>query len=85
MKKIKSYVSQGDFSPEAIGGVSRAAGALCTWVHAIYIYANVAKEVAPKRAALKSAQDSLSCIEAVSKVHVCVCHLPVLSHVARLA
>ena len=38
----------------------RAAGALCTWCHAIYIYANVAKEVAPKRARLKAAQDGLA-------------------------
>mmetsp|Transcript_14531 Transcript_14531/g.44899 ORF Transcript_14531/g.44899 Transcript_14531/m.44899 type:complete len:1962 (-) Transcript_14531:344-6229(-) len=60
MKKIKGYVSQADFKPEAVGAVSKAAGALCVWVHAIYIYANVAKEVAPKRARLKGAQESLA-------------------------
>jgi len=60
MKKIKGYVSHADFKPEAVGAVSKAAGALCTWVHAIYIYANVAKEVAPKRARLKGAQESLA-------------------------
>ena len=36
--------------------VSSAASALCVWVHAIYLYANVAKDVAPKRARLKEAQ-----------------------------
>lgn len=40
--------------------VSGAAGALCVWVHAIYIYANVAKEVAPKRQRLKEASESLA-------------------------
>jgi dynein heavy chain len=60
MKKIKGYVSHADFKPEAVGAVSKAAGALCTWVHAIYIYASVAKEVAPKRARLKGAQESLA-------------------------
>jgi dynein heavy chain len=60
MKKIKGYVSHADFKPEAVGAVSKAAGALCIWVHAIYIYANVAKEVAPKRARLKGAQESLA-------------------------
>jgi hypothetical protein len=29
------------------------------WVHAIYIYANVAKEIAPKRQRLKEATESL--------------------------
>merc|ERR1711887_449697 len=60
MKKIKGYVSHADFKPEAVGAVSKATGALCTWVHAIYIYASVAKEVAPKRARLKGAQESLA-------------------------
>jgi len=60
MKKIKGYVSHADFKPEAVGAVSKAAGALCIWVHAIYIYASVAKDVAPKRARLKGAQESLA-------------------------
>jgi len=67
MKKVKGYVSQADFKPEAVGAVSKAAGALCTWVHAIYIYASVAKEVAPKRARLKSAQESLALKQASLK------------------
>lgn len=39
-----------------VSQVSSAASALCVWVHAIYLYANVAKDVAPKRARLKEAQ-----------------------------
>jgi dynein heavy chain, axonemal len=40
--------------------VSSAAAALCIWVHAIYIYANVAKEVEPKRKRLKEAMEILA-------------------------
>jgi dynein heavy chain len=58
--KIKKYVENPDFTPEAVKKVSGAACALCIWVHAIYIYANVAKEVAPKRQRLKEATDSLA-------------------------
>ena len=45
--KIKKYVEMPSFSKEEVKKVSGAAAALCVWVHAIYIYANVAKEVAP--------------------------------------
>ena len=45
--KIKKYVDMPGFSKEEVKKVSGAAAALCVWVHAIYIYANVAKEVAP--------------------------------------
>ncbi|GMI05338.1 hypothetical protein TrVE_jg1168 [Triparma verrucosa] len=60
ISKVKKYVNRPDFTPEAITGVSSAAGALCTWCHAIFLYANVAKEVAPKRARLKGAQQGLA-------------------------
>jgi dynein heavy chain len=57
--KIKKFIDRDDFTPESVKKQSGAAAALCIWVHAIYIYANVAKEVAPKRARLKDATDSL--------------------------
>ena len=57
--KIKKFVEMPTFSPAEVKKVSGAAAALCVWVHAIYIYANVAKEVAPKRQKLKEATDSL--------------------------
>ncbi|CAM9519636.1 unnamed protein product, partial [Chrysoparadoxa australica] len=58
--KIKKYVTMPDFTPESVSKVSGAAAALCTWVHAIYIYTTIAKEVAPKRARLKEAQELLA-------------------------
>lgn len=58
--KIKKYIENPAFTPTAVKQVSGAAAALCTWVHAIYIYANVAKEVAPKRQRLKEASEGLA-------------------------
>ena len=58
--KVKKYVTSPSFAAEEISKISKAAGALCFWCHAIYIYAGVSKEVAPKRARLKAAQDSLT-------------------------
>ncbi|CAB1114177.1 unnamed protein product [Ectocarpus sp. CCAP 1310/34] len=60
MTKMKKYVNNPDFSFENVAKVSSAASALCVWVHAIYLYANVAKDVAPKRARLKEAQETLA-------------------------
>jgi dynein heavy chain, axonemal len=58
--KIKKYLDNPAFTPAAVKLVSGAAAALCTWVHAIYIYANVAREVAPKRQRLKEASEGLA-------------------------
>jgi dynein heavy chain len=65
--KIKKYVDQPTFKPEEVKKVSGAAAALCIWVHAIYVYANVAKEVAPKRQRLKEATESLAVKQAALK------------------
>ncbi|CAM9584402.1 unnamed protein product [Phaeothamnion confervicola] len=60
MNKLKKYVSMSDFTPENVAKVSTAAAALCTWVHAINMYATVFRDVAPKRARLKEAQELLT-------------------------
>jgi dynein heavy chain len=65
--KVKKYVDNPEFKPEKVKAVSGAAAALCVWVHAIYIYANVAKEVAPKRQRLKEATESLAVKQAALK------------------
>ncbi len=59
MAKISKFIKSPSFAADEVTKVSRAAGALCGWCHAIHIYAGVAKEVAPKRAKLKMAQQSL--------------------------
>eukprot|EP00232_Nephroselmis_pyriformis_P029065 CAMPEP_0182867354 /NCGR_PEP_ID=MMETSP0034_2-20130328/8675_1 /TAXON_ID=156128 /ORGANISM="Nephroselmis pyriformis, Strain CCMP717" /LENGTH=4528 /DNA_ID=CAMNT_0024999703 /DNA_START=83 /DNA_END=13669 /DNA_ORIENTATION=- len=60
LKKIKKYTDNSDFTPDVIGKVSGAARGLCLWVRAMETYGHVSKEVAPKRAKLKSAQDTLA-------------------------
>ena len=45
---------------EAVGKVSYAAKGLCLWVYAMEVYGHMAKEIAPKRAKLKNAQEQLS-------------------------
>lgn len=67
INKVKKYVEAPSFKPEEVKKVSGAAAALCVWVHAIYIYANVAKEVAPKRQRLKEATESLALKQAALK------------------
>ena len=65
--KIKKYVNDPEYTPEKIGAVSGAAKGLCQWVHAMFIYGNIAKEVAPKRAKLKAAQEALKKKQAALK------------------
>jgi dynein heavy chain len=60
LSKVRKYIKNPSFAAEEIFKVSQAAGALCVWCHAIYLYAGVVREVAPKRARLKEAQKSLN-------------------------
>ena len=49
ISKIKKFIEMPSFTKEEVKKVSGAASALCIWVHAIYLYANVAKEVEPSK------------------------------------
>ncbi|GBG29459.1 Dynein heavy chain 1, axonemal [Hondaea fermentalgiana] len=53
LKKIKKYVGMEIMQVENVRKVSIAATSLCMFVHAMDIYSEVAKEVAPKMAKLK--------------------------------
>jgi dynein heavy chain len=57
--KITKYIKSPSFGADEVYKVSKAAGALCVWCHAIYQYAGVTKHVAPKRIKLKKAQEGL--------------------------
>ena len=59
LSKISKFVNNPDYQPDVIGKVSNAAKGLCQWVHAMFSYGNVAKEIAPKRMMLKEAQNEL--------------------------
>ncbi|KAF5831208.1 dynein-1-beta heavy chain, flagellar inner arm I1 complex [Dunaliella salina] len=60
LKKIGKFTTNPSFTADAVGKVSVAARGLCLWVHAMDTYGHVAKDVAPKRAKLKAAQDNLA-------------------------
>jgi len=59
LRKMEKYTKDPNFTPKIVTQVSTAAGALCQWVHAMKIYAEVFREVEPKRLKLRNAQESL--------------------------
>jgi dynein heavy chain len=59
LKKMEKYTKDPNFTPPLVAKVSAAAGALCQWVHAMKIYAEIFREVEPKRLKLRIAQETL--------------------------
>jgi hypothetical protein len=60
LKKLAKITANPEFTPDAVGKVSLAARGMCMWVRAMEVYGSVAREVGPKRARLKAAQDNLA-------------------------
>ncbi|XP_073425921.1 dynein axonemal heavy chain 12 [Dendrobates tinctorius] len=61
MQKIRSeYITNPDFDPAKVVKASSAAEGLCRWILAMEVYDRVAKVVAPKKARLVEAQQSLA-------------------------
>ena len=65
IKKIQPYIDDPDFTPANIEKVSTACKSLCMWARAMHKYDQVAKSIAPKRAALEQADAEL---EEVNKI-----------------
>ncbi|TGZ66131.1 hypothetical protein CRM22_005485 [Opisthorchis felineus] len=65
--KIKPYIESESFMPAAIAKVSKACTSICLWVRAMYKYHHVAKNVAPKRAALQASELELAETEKILK------------------
>ncbi|KAI9190457.1 hypothetical protein H9P43_001891 [Blastocladiella emersonii ATCC 22665] len=63
-KKLRKYIENPNFTPEAVEKVSKAARSMCMWVLAMDIYTRVNKEVEPKRRRLLEAQSSLETTKA---------------------
>lgn len=63
-KKLKKYVENPAFTPEAVEKVSKACKSMCMWVCAMDIYSRVFKEVQPKRKRLEEAQTTLEATRA---------------------
>uniref|UniRef100_A0AAV2LX57 Dynein heavy chain n=1 Tax=Knipowitschia caucasica TaxID=637954 RepID=A0AAV2LX57_KNICA len=61
MQKIRAeYMTNPDFDPSKVAKASSAAEGLCKWIQAMEVYDRVAKVVAPKKANLAIAQESLA-------------------------
>lgn len=58
-KKLQKYINDPLFIPEAVQKQSNAATSMCMWVRAMNVYADIAKVVAPKKAALNQAEAAL--------------------------
>jgi len=60
MKNIReNYLTNESYTPENAFKASKAAAGLCKWVYAMETYDRVAKEVAPKKEALRIAEEQL--------------------------
>ena len=89
LKKVRKYTTLPEMEVEAVGRVSKAAKSLCMWVHAMDVYAAVAKEVGPKKAKLdemngilKTAQDSLATKKADLQAILDTMHLSLVQNLA---
>ncbi|KAJ3347122.1 Dynein heavy chain 6, axonemal [Entophlyctis luteolus] len=58
-KKLRKYIENPSFNPEAVERVSKACKSMCMWVIAMDIYSRVYKEVLPKKKRLEEAQATL--------------------------
>lgn len=60
IKKVEKYFKDPRFVPEEVKKQSSAAMCLCMWVRAMVVYDRVAKNIEPKKLALKEAEESLA-------------------------
>lgn len=58
--KLQAYIERSDFSPSVIANGSKAAASVCSWMHALYRYSSIYRQIAPKLAALLEAEEALS-------------------------
>ncbi|KNC97013.1 uncharacterized protein SPPG_09508 [Spizellomyces punctatus DAOM BR117] len=63
-KKLKKYIENPNFTPEAVEKVSKACKSMSMWVIAMDLYSRVFKEVTPKRRRLEEAQAALDATRA---------------------
>ena len=61
---LQPYINNEEFTPKKIESASKACTAMCQWVHAMNKYHFVAKEVEPKRIALKESEEELASLNA---------------------
>eukprot|EP00501_MAST-03F_sp_TOSAG23-6_P001833 GSMAST32.ASY1.ANO1.1911.1 assembled CDS len=62
IKKLNKYINREDFTAKDVSNTSKAAACLCMWVLAMHTYDRVAKQIGPKREALKKAEEELEVV-----------------------
>lgn len=67
LHKLKKYIENPKFTPDAVEKVSKAAKSMCMWVRAMDLYAKVYRTVEPKRQKLQAAQTELDSVMATLK------------------
>ena len=83
LRKVAKVTADPNFNTEAVGRVSLAAKGMCMWVRAMEAYGAVARDIAPKRARLRAAQEALvRKREALAAAHEALA--TALAHVAEL-
>jgi dynein heavy chain, axonemal len=60
IRKLTSFIQDPEFVPDVIEKTSLPCRSMCMWVHAMYKYYFVAKEIAPKRARLAGAETKVA-------------------------
>lgn len=60
IKKVEKYYNDPRFIPDEVKKQSSAAMCLCMWVRAMVVYDRVAKNIEPKKQALREAEESLA-------------------------
>ena len=70
LKVVRKYCARDDFQVESVMKVSSAAGAIAAFCHAMKIYADISKEVEPKRILVAQLNSELATANAALKIKV---------------
>jgi dynein heavy chain len=62
IKKLRKFIDMPEFEAEQVAKVSAAAKSICLWVRAMFTYDQVAKTIAPKKAALEESEKALAIV-----------------------
>ncbi|CAH8497713.1 unnamed protein product [Dicrocoelium dendriticum] len=62
LKRLKKYIDNPEFTPEAVEKTSKACKSMCMWVRALDLYARVFRTVEPKRKRLEAANAELDAV-----------------------
>jgi dynein heavy chain len=68
IRKLTPFIQDKEFVPDVIEKTSLPCRSMCMWVHAMYKYYHVAREIAPKRERLRDAEGKVADARALLEV-----------------